>query len=162
MQTIEPHLQALQQQNADLASQVAREQRRRLDREVEGLVPDYREVDRMPEWHKWLLGIDLRSGRVRQQLLNEAIAVGDARQVQAIFDDFKQGGQSTGTSTRTSSRRSATSGKQVYTNDSIRKLYEAHRRGAYNGREDDWNRIEADIFAAQREGRVQVTPFFSK
>jgi hypothetical protein len=50
----------------------------------------------------------------------------------------------------------------VYTNEDIKRLYEAHRKGAYNGREDDWARTEADIFAAQREGRVQATPYFSK
>jgi hypothetical protein len=82
--------------------------------------------------------------------------------VKAIFDRFRSQGQSTGTTnTRTSSRRSSGS-KPIYTNDSIRKLYEAHRRGAYNGREDDWARQEADIFAAQREGRVQAAPFLTK
>jgi hypothetical protein len=50
----------------------------------------------------------------------------------------------------------------VYTNDSIRKLYEAHRRGAYANREDEWSRIEANIFAAQREGRVQAALFLTK
>jgi hypothetical protein len=44
----------------------------------------------------------------------------------------------------------------------IKKLYDAHRRGAYNGREDEWNRIENDIFQAQREGRVQATLFLTK
>ena len=47
------------------------------------------------------------------------------------------------------------SGKPVYTRDQIQQLYSAHRQGAYAGRESEWNRIEADIFAAQREGRVQ-------
>jgi hypothetical protein len=29
-----------------------------------------------------------------------------------------------------------------------------HRKGAYTGREAEWNRQEADIIAAGREGRV--------
>jgi hypothetical protein len=36
----------------------------------------------------------------------------------------------------------------------IGELYSRHRKGAYAGREAEWARQEADIFAAQREGRV--------
>jgi hypothetical protein len=99
------------------------------------------------------------SGRVRQQLLNEAIAASNHQQVKAIFDRFRN--RSTGTtSSRTSSRRSA--GKSFYTHDDIKRLYEAHRRGAYANREDEWNRIEADIFAGMREGRVEQKPYLTK
>jgi hypothetical protein len=38
------------------------------------------------------------------------------------------------------------------------QIGERHRKGAYAGREAEWARQEADIFAAQREGRVQGTP----
>jgi hypothetical protein len=37
----------------------------------------------------------------------------------------------------------------------IGELYPPHCKGAYAGREAEWDRIQADIFAAQREGRVQ-------
>jgi hypothetical protein len=55
-----------------------------------------------------------------------------------------------------------TPGETIYTNDSIRKLYERHRRGDFANRPDDWSRIEADIFAAQREGRVRADLFLTK
>jgi hypothetical protein len=45
--------------------------------------------------------------------------------------------------------------KPIYTRPQIKTLYEQHRRGAYLGREAEWTRIEADIFAAQREGRIR-------
>jgi hypothetical protein len=66
MQTVAPHLQNLEQQNAQLRPQVAKEARHRLDRDVESLVPDFREVDQDPRFHRWLLGIDTLTGRVRQ------------------------------------------------------------------------------------------------
>jgi hypothetical protein len=94
--------------------------------------------------------------------LNEAISAGRANQVKAIFDDFRQGGQSAGTGTRMSRGRSSTSGKNFYTHDDIKRLYEAHRRGAYANREDAWVRQEADIFAAMREGHVEQKPYLTK
>ena len=53
------------------------------------------------------------------------------------------------------SRNTAAPSKRTYTRAQIQQLYEQHRKGAYAGREAEWNRIENDIFAAQREGRVQ-------
>jgi len=49
----------------------------------------------------------------------------------------------------------ATADKPTYTRQQIAKFYADSRRGAYSGRETDKNRIEADIIAAQSEGRVR-------
>ena len=51
-------------------------------------MPNYREIDRDPRWHRWLLGIDVLSGRVRQQLLNEAISAAAAPRVISFFRGF--------------------------------------------------------------------------
>jgi hypothetical protein len=161
LNAVSPHLEYLQQQNAALQQQVARDRRRALDEKVAALVPDYRTIDANPAWHQWLLGIDLLSGRMRQQLLNEAISSGNAQQVKAVFDRFRSQGHSTGTTgSRTTSRRS--SGKNFYTHDDIKRLYEAHRKGAYTNLEDAWARQEANIFAAMREGRVEQKPYLTK
>jgi hypothetical protein len=163
LQVVAPYLQNLEQQSAQLRQQQAREQRRALDERVAALVPNYREVDRDPAWHQWLMGVDLMSGRIRQALLNEAIANGDARRVELFFRQFQQqqGQSSSSSSTRAPGRRSAMS-KPFYTHAQIKQLYEQHRKGAYAGREAEWDRIEADIFAAQREGRVEYVPFLTK
>jgi hypothetical protein len=155
LHSVAPILQRQEQLIADLQARQARDRRRVLDSQVAELVPDYRSIDRNPAWHQWLLGADLLSGRIRQQLLNEAIQAGDASRVKAIFDRFRQqGGQSTGST--------ASTGQPFYTRADITRLYDAHRRGAYNGREDDWAKIEADIFAGMREGRVEQKPYFTK
>src|SRR6516165_8361057 len=78
MHAVRPHLETLSQQNEALLRGLAQERRHRLDAQVEQLVPDYREVDRDPAWHRWLLGIDPMSGRVRQALLDDAIRKGNA------------------------------------------------------------------------------------
>jgi hypothetical protein len=158
-----PHLQNLKQQSAKLQRQLAKEARHRLDQQVEAAVPDFREVDRNPRWHRWLLGIDEYTGRVRQLLLNDAVASGSVARVKAFFEGFRRAERAGGTpATAVNSRRSAPSAKPVYTRERIGELYEQHRKGAYAGREAEWARQEADIFAAQREGRVQGTPYLTK
>ena len=78
----------IEQQNAELQRRLAQDARVRLDQAVEMAVPNYREIDRDPRWHRWLLGIDVLSGRVRQQLLNEAISSASAPRVISFFRGF--------------------------------------------------------------------------
>jgi hypothetical protein len=88
---VAPHLQSLEQQNAELQRRLAREARHRLDAAVERAIPNYRELDRDSLWHRWLLGIDALSGQVRQQLLNAAIRDSDAARVKVtavVVDAF--------------------------------------------------------------------------
>jgi hypothetical protein len=139
------------QQNAQLQRQLAVESRRRLDSQIAAAVPDYQQVDRDPAWHRWLLGIDTLSGRVRQTLLNEAIAAGDPHRVKSFFDGFRrEAGGSQGSQVRA---RSTPLGSRTYTREDIGRLYEKHRKGEFT--EATWNKIEADIFAAQHDGRIQ-------
>lgn len=45
--------------------------------------------------------------------------------------------------------------KPIYTRAQIRDNYSSHRRGQWAGRETEWDRLERDMIAAAREGRVQ-------
>jgi hypothetical protein len=183
VQAVRPHLQDLESQNVNLRQQLAKEARRRLDQSVEVAVPNFREIDANPRWHRWLLGIDVYSGRVRQELLNRAIAAAEAPRVISFFKGFLQEETATGHIEPVSSApatsvprgatmnlnalaapgraRPATGGdamqpdKPIYTRAQVKELYAAHLKGAYVGREAEWNRIEADLFAAQREGRYR-------
>jgi hypothetical protein len=184
LHVVAPHLQEMERQNADLRDQLAREARRALDQAVELAVPNYRDIDRDPRWHRWLLGIDVLSGRVRQQLLNEAISSAQAPRVISFFRGFLNEEAATGhnepapvshqaapprepavnlASLAAPGRaRPATGGdamlppeRPIYTRAQIRQLYEQHRRGAYVGREAEWARQDADIIAAGREGRIR-------
>jgi hypothetical protein len=155
---VSPQLEALGQQNANLQQQLAVERRKRLDQQVTAAVPDYQQIDRNPSWHRWLLGIDPLNGKIRQQLLNDAISSGNSARVIAFFRGFQQQGHAP--SATKSSR--ASSSRPTYTRDQIKQIYELHRKGAYAGREAEWARIKRDIFAAQREGRVQGAPYLTK
>ena len=182
---VSPQLQNLEQQNEDLRQRLAREARRSLDQAVELAVPNYREIDRNPRWHHWLLGIDVLSGRVRQQLLDEAISAAAAPRVISFFRGFLAEEVATGhnesapNSHRAAPPREAAvplaslaapgrarpatgadapgfTDKPIYTRAQIAELYNLKRKNAFVGREAEWARQEADIFAAQREGRVRT------
>ena len=185
LQAVTPRIQEIEQQNNHLRQQVARERRRALDQTVELAVPDFREIDRNPRWHRWLLGIDVLSGRVRQQLLDEAVSAGSAPRVISFFNSFRNEEAATGHIEPAPSQqalaapreaavplaslaapgrgRPASGGdasvppdKPIYTRPQIKQLYEQHRRGAYVGRETEWARLDADIIAASREGRIRT------
>src|SRR6476620_10523834 len=83
-----PHIENLQNQNYALRDRLAQEARRNLDQRVAALLPDYAERDQDPRWHDWLRQRDNLSGRVRQELLNDAIASTDAHRVVAFFRTF--------------------------------------------------------------------------
>jgi hypothetical protein len=183
-QALAPKLQEIEQQNAELQRRLALEARHRLDAEVAADVPNYRDIDRDPRWHNWLRSVDMLSGRVRQQLLNEAIASASAPRVISFFRGFLQEEAATGHIEPTTPipqatpprepainlvsyaapgrARPATGGdasvppdKPTYTRAQIAQLYSQHRKGAYVGREAEWARQETDIIAAGREGRIR-------
>jgi hypothetical protein len=45
---------------------------------------------------------------------------------------------------------------KVYSPQDIQKFFDDVRSGKYKGREQERSRTERDIFAAQRENRIQV------
>jgi hypothetical protein len=167
LEAVVPHLQNLEQQNAQLQQQLAVESRRSLDQRVAALLPNYSEIDADPRWHDWLRTVDPLSGRVRQILLDDAIAARDAHRIVRFFQTFlaqerASGGQASSghaasgqsvSSAYDRARRSAPSGR-TYSRDEVARLYRQYMQGAYRGREDAWMRQEYDIIAAGREGRI--------
>jgi hypothetical protein len=162
MQAVQPHLQYLQGENDHLQQQLAREQRHRLDQQVEAAVPNYREIDNQPEFHRWLLGVDQLNGRIRQELLNEAISRGDASSCVAFFRGFeREHGASHGDHHESGqARQSRAPGTRTWTPSQIKDLYARHRRGQIG--DESFRKAEQDLFAAQREGRVLAPVFLTK
>ena len=149
LHAVAPHLQASEQQNLEPQNRLAREARARLDAAVERAVPNYREIDQDPRWHNWLRSVDPLSGRVRQTLLDEAIASVTPHRVISFFQQFLQSGH-----TAQATFHGQSSSGRTYTRAQIKQLYEHHRRGGYAGREQAWAQQEADILRAAAEGRV--------
>jgi hypothetical protein len=155
IQAVAPKLDRLQQENAALQSQLARETRNRLDAALEEAVPDYRQIDGDQRWHNYLRGIDPLSGNIRQANLDAAIDRGDSGSIIAHFQQFQaqHGGTGEGPA-HSSRRRTAPPAHQggMLTRARIAELYELHRRGKLTG--DAWARTEEAIIASARNGMV--------
>jgi hypothetical protein len=85
----------------------------------------------------WLQGRDILSGQIRQQLLDDAVARGDAGRVISFFRGFLQ---------------KAAAAPRHGMGAQIAEMARLRRKGAYS--DAQWAAWEAEIVAAGREGRV--------
>jgi hypothetical protein len=142
-------------------------------------VPNWREVNDNGSFQEWLLKTDPLTGISRQTYLDDAQRSLDAGRVSAFFRTWLEStGQATAQSTgsappppqanpelqkQVAPGRSRSAGTpqtnqgKVYSRDDIAKFFDDVRSGKYKGREQERSRIERDIFAAQRENRIQAT-----
>src|SRR5262252_8093242 len=184
IQAVQPRLQYLQGENEDLRQQLAREARMRLDMLVEAAIPNYREIDSNPRWHQWLRLPDPYSGRIRQELMNDAIAAASATRVLSFFKGFLAEDQALGHSQPEPASQPAApprepavplaslaapgrarpagggdtslpSDKPFYTRAQIKQNYREHQQGRWVGREAEWKRLERELVAAPLGGRVR-------
>jgi hypothetical protein len=170
----------LQQMQANVVPQVqAVAQRQQVSAEQQfwsdltAYVPNWREVNDNDGFQSWLLDIDPLTGVARQTYLEEAQRSLDAYRVSAFFRTWLEStgqafvaqsapvisnelekqvapGRSRGAGS------SAAKQPKTYSPDDIKKFFNEVRSGKYKGREQERDRIERDIFAAQREGRIVV------
>jgi len=134
-------------------------------------VPAWRDINADNAFHSWLLEVDPLTGLTRQSYLEDAQRSLDARRVSNIFSAWQGlSGQSVAQSPRPASAsqlekqvapgRSRSSGApsgdqpKTYSAADIRKFFEDVRKGLYKGKEAERDRLERDIFAAQRESRI--------
>lgn len=167
-----PQVQAVAQKQAVTAEQ-------QFWADLTSAVSNWREVNDNQAFQAWLLEMDPLTGITRQTYLEDAQRALDARRVSAFFRTWLEStGQATvaqpqGSSSIPASRselekqvtpgraRSAgtpqTNKGKVYTPEDIKKFFNDVRSGKYRGREQERDRIERDIFTAQRENRIQMT-----
>lgn len=125
------------------------------------LVPDVREVNEDPKFHAFLAEYDSQTGKQRQQTLTEAQQALDADGVAAVFNAFKnqqpqpqqQRIPDDQVDPPTSRATTTPEGGRIWTGAEIKEFYTKKAAGKYSVEEG--KRLEADIFAAQREGRVR-------
>jgi hypothetical protein len=139
--------------------------------ELTTAVPDWRDVNASQDFHKWLLDVDPLTGLSRQTYLEDAQRNLDVRRVAAFFTAWQGlNGQSVAQPSRSVSDSqldkqvapgrsrggsvSPASAAKTYSSQDIAKFFDDVRRGAYRGKEAERDRIERDIFAAQRENRI--------
>lgn len=143
-------------------------------------VPNFRQINDNEAFQQWLLQADPLTGITRQTYLEDAQRALDATRVSNFFRAWLAStgqapvAQSTGGApaprqtanpelekqvapgrSRNAGAPTTQQGK-VYTAQDIKTFFNDVRAGKYKGREQERDRIERDIFAAQRENRIQV------
>lgn len=139
--------------------------------ELSSKVPNWNEINDNQEFQSWLLDVDPLTGITRQTYLEDAQGQLDVNRVARFFQSWP-GANSTPVAQTSRKAQTSQLEKQVapgrgrssasampsegqtYSPDDIKGFFEAVRKGKYKGREDERGRIERDIFAAQREGRI--------
>lgn len=145
--------------------------------DLSSMIPNFREINGNEGFQQWLLEVDPLTNITRQTYLEDAQRNNNARRVANFFYTWlEKSGQapvaqssgrvSAATSelekqvapgrSRSSGNPTATANTKVYTPQDIEKFFSDVRKGKYKGREQERSRIERDIFAAQRENRIQM------
>jgi hypothetical protein len=139
------------------------------------VVPNWRDINEDDDFKTWLLEVDPLTGISRQTILEDAQGTLDVRRVGNFFKSWLEmtGQANVAQNTRrnvsvSELERQVAPGKgrsagaptgnaaKTYSPDDIRTFFDAVRQGKYKGREAERDRIERDIFAAQRDGRITV------
>jgi hypothetical protein len=182
---LNPVVQQLQAKIAELEGKfggvsnvIAQGEQERMFAHLDTTIPTWRTLNTDPNFLSWLGLTDPFSGAIRRELLTAAFKRNNAHQVAAFFNGFltqeaatsPAGGASAGrglTPPRASLESFAAPGrakaaapnppaeKPTFTHAQIAAFYHDVQTGRYAGRAAEKDALEAQIFAAGREGRVR-------
>jgi hypothetical protein len=164
--TLEQHLSGVGQQQAQSAEQ-------QFYSALAQAVPDWEKINVEEGWLAWLQETDPVYGRPRQAALDEASRSRSVPRVVAIFNAYKATKAPAAPAapaknapskdlarqvspSKTGSQSNAPNEPQRWTEPQIMQFYDDLRRGKFDGRDDEAQRIEAEIDAAVAEGRVAM------
>lgn len=162
--TVMPRVEQLASQQAHTAEQA-------FWSDLTIAVPEWRTTNENPDFQSWLLEVDPLSGLPRQTYLDDAQRNLDAIRVASFFTSW---GQVNGTVTPKPNRTAPNSEleKQVapgrgrtsatppgnapvtYTPADITAFFKDVQLGKFKDKEEERDKIERDIFAAQQDGRI--------
>lgn len=154
-----------------------------VEQALDRAVPDWQQINVNPAFVTWLGQIDPFSGHTRKAMITDAHTRGDAARTIAFFQAFKneqtlvdpprgtqpdQTGGSSPPADRLPLELLAAPGRgpttppapgaperRMWNGAEITQFYRSKQRGQFRGREAEADRIEAEIIAASREGRVR-------
>ena len=183
IKTLENQVSQLNTQIGETGQRVAKQETNEVFAQLDGTVKDWRKTNTDPAFHEWLDQLDPFSGVARKVLMLKAFERKNAQQVRAFFDTYMQenathnptptgqtpsgqGGSVQGSTLdldnyiapgtpRSGGNAGAPKDKRIWTNTEIGTFYSDIQKGRYKSRTDDRARIEADIIAATREGRIR-------
>lgn len=161
-------------------SVVAQDSHAKLMSTLDEKLPTWRDLNTNEEFLSWLRLPDPFSGAIRHDMLKAAYAAGNASRVLAFFNGFlaeeaavaPAQGDSDDVPTekvakvplaklaapgraKTAAGNSAPAEKPIFTRAQIASFYADVANGKYRGKDSDKNKFEAQIFEAQREGRIR-------
>ena len=177
LKQLEKQIEALQTNVLPRVEQVAANQVKTSEQafwsELSTTVPDWRDMNDNQDFQNWLLEIDPLTGISRQTYLEDAQRNLDVGRVTNFFNAWKgnNGSESNAQPNRkaqssnelkkqVSPGKGKSSGKpqsnsnKTYSPDDIKSFFDDVRKGNYRNKEEERDRIERAIFAAQREGRI--------
>lgn len=159
---------------------VAQDSHAKLMSTLDEKLPDWRDLNTNEEFLSWLKLPDPFSGAIRHDMLKAAYAAGNASRVLAFFNGFlaeeaavaPAKGDSDEVPTekvakvplaklaapgraKSAAGNSAPAEKPIFTRAQIAQFYADVANGKYRGKDSDKNKVEAQIFEAQREGRIR-------
>src|SRR5262245_53144214 len=139
----------------------ANAKRRNLELALDRAVPNWRELNNDPQWLAYLGQTHTFSNCSRQTHLDEAVASGSADRVIAFYRDFQR---SQAVAARPAppppqwGYRASPRDRPTYTRTDITAAHRAYMKGAYRGREAEYEALQAEFIRAQREGRIVDVP----
>lgn len=154
----------------DVAADRARAARQAFMADLTRLVPDWQSIDTDERWHAYLAERDRFARRPRQELIAEAFRDGDVAAVAEFFNAYKeQAGIKPAdqppapqpVDDKLARQQVPTPGggtqpnreKHLWTTAEVGEVYKRRALGKIS--EDDFKVLEAEITAAQKEGRVR-------
>jgi hypothetical protein len=171
----------LKNQLKGLGGTIIQDAKTRMIATLDSQIENWREINEDPNFFQWLQLPDAYSGAIRHSLLKDAWGKHDSPRLLSFFRGFLAEEAAVDPARREPdptpapaprktvtleslaapgrAKQSAAPGapaeKPIITRDQIVKFYAAVTRGDYRGKEADKNADEAEIMAAQREGRIR-------
>ena len=132
-------------------------------RSLDMLAPEWKQLNEDPGFLKWLDEIDELTDEPRHSLLGKAEAARDAVRVAKFFNSYKKASSTWAANSnaaleqqvvpQTNKTPDTPPAKKIWTRGEIKVFYDRLRRGEVS--DSDAIAIEADITAAQIEGRIR-------
>jgi hypothetical protein len=158
---------------------VQQDSHQKLMATLDSQLPNWRETNTNQQFLDWLSLPDPYSGAIRRDMLKAAYAQGNAPRVLAFFNGFLAEEAAVDPvaivpdpkativekvplekfaapgRAKTAASNSAPAEKPIFTRAQIATFYADIAQGKYRGRDELKNKAEAEIFSAQREGRIR-------
>jgi hypothetical protein len=142
--------------------------------ELSTKIPNWRDINADQGFLDWLMEVDPLTGVTRQSYLEDAQRSMDAYRVANFFNAWQgmngqqvaqppRGAAASELDKQVAPGRGRGNGApskdqtKTYSPKDIQKFFDDVRKGVYRGKESERDRIERDIFAAQRENRIVAT-----